>query len=707
MMHNYREKKEVFNEFKSKPIALYGLGDNARLLVQNLKDYNIVCLVATDHIGEEKYGLKILAIDDAIDLADVIIIAASFSATSIIFSRIMNIVPSGMPILNMLGENLVVSDVFDNDPYWNEDYSELIREIDNHEAISFDIFDTLIMRDVLEPKDVFAVLALKINNVNFTEARIDSDKRCRLIKNEPTLDDIYNCIEAEGLNDLKETLKYEVFVELRHVRPRRRMVEALKYALSNGKKVFLTSDMYLKTEEINKLLKKCEVFGDYKLLISCEYGCSKLSGALYDILKNEAGTTSIVHIGDDEHVDKNKAKDKGIDSYLIHSSYRMLAMSPAAYIYDAIESFSDKCYLGYYISSVLNDPFAMNEGRGKVNIISEKDVALLLFPITKMFFDYIIRYSTDYDCLIFPSRDGFFLYNMYCEYRERKRELNLPDARYVYSSRISLSRAALRDRDSLILLIHKLFLYPSKNFKRFIKDLFGYLLPNEFDYTCSELIDKWGKNTLIEKLNIHLPKIIDSLSLSSGSYMKYIDSLGISKYRRIALIDIVSFGTQPYCLSKILDKRVDMISIGTTCIPNVFLTVDRVHSIYGNVNDEEDGIIINNSDLSVLHLFLEMLYSSKDGQFMELNEKGIPVFLKGSEYNSDLLEGVQTELRSLFNDYGANADVPCDFSKKFSHGMLRILMSRFSIVSEELKKKFVFSDPLDGAFETVNLVDSL
>ena len=232
-------------KYKDKKIAVYGLGDNARVLAGGSNNLNLSCLVAKDHIGEEKYGLRILSIEDAIKEAEVIVIAASFSVTSIIFSRIKDIVPTGMPILNMFGENLSTKDPFENDFYWLENYEQFLKEIDAHEVISFDVFDTLIMRDVIEPSDIFRIIANKCDIPDFLSVRVDSEKRCRLNDEEPTLDDIYDYIEEErllGSVSIENLQRLEYSAEIEHILPRRRVIEALEYALKNNKTVFRTSD---------------------------------------------------------------------------------------------------------------------------------------------------------------------------------------------------------------------------------------------------------------------------------------------------------------------------------------------------------------------------------------------------------------------------------------------------------------------------------
>ncbi len=701
---------DSFSQYKSYVIAIYGLGENARLLVENNCKLHFCCLVANDHIGEEKYGLTIRSIDDAVKEADVILIAASFSATSIIYNRIKDVVPEGMPILNMLGENLAITNKSENNPYWAKSFDDLLSVIKDHDVISFDIFDTLIMRDLLDSSDVLAITGETVKDPSLPDDRKRIEKEIRNESHEPKLFDIYTRFvgnrTAYSYNS-DELKQVELSVEENHILPRRRMIDALKYAISSGKKVFLTSDMYMDESELSKLLNNCGVDGDFEIIDSCEYDVSKFTGELFDVLTDKAANSNILHIGDDELVDQTRAEEKGIDSYLIASSYRMLAMSNSSFVFDSIKTFDDKCYLGKLVSEMLNDPFALNGLAGKITLSSYKDIAMLMFPITKLFFDHIISLSENYDCLLFPSRDGFYLFNLYCKYRNDNHNKNLPPAKYIYSSRMSLSRAALKDNDTFDVLIHKLFGNQSKNVKKYVDDLFGVDIPEDFNGAYGSLLEKYGQDNLLNSLHECIPDIVTGLAEVSQCYKDYLGSLDLMKYEKLALIDIVSYGTQPYCLSKILGRKVDMISIGSTGVPNVFMDADSVYSIYGNVNEEVNGSLITKSDLSVLHLLMEVLYSSKDGQFLSIDDSGTPEFLTGSEYNSKLLDGVQSELTAIFDSFISAGNAPIEFSPEFCHGVLRIMRSSNSNIDEKLREQFIFSDPYDGGFVTVNLADSL
>ena len=56
------------------------------------------------------------------------------------------------------------------------------NEIVNHDVISFDIFDTLLTRDVPAPSDIFAIIGEKLGKNNFAEIRITAETKAKALK---------------------------------------------------------------------------------------------------------------------------------------------------------------------------------------------------------------------------------------------------------------------------------------------------------------------------------------------------------------------------------------------------------------------------------------------------------------------------------------------------------------------------------------------
>lgn len=122
---------------------------------------------------------------------------------------------------------------------WNMDY----------EYISFDIFDTLIVRPFWKPEDIFMILDQEfsekfdtINIVDFSTMRIQAEQIARSDSSkgeEITLDDIYseiNKILKIDLDSLEKIKRREIELELEYCYPRQTGKELYNYAISIKKK---------------------------------------------------------------------------------------------------------------------------------------------------------------------------------------------------------------------------------------------------------------------------------------------------------------------------------------------------------------------------------------------------------------------------------------------------------------------------------------
>lgn len=186
-----------------------------------------------------------------------------------------------------------------------------------YDVISFDVFDTLLFRPFHDPKDVFILIAEKVNMLDFVEIRIEAEKKAREKKlamygnHEITLNDIYEEIERKtGLNK-EEGIKIEEEIELSLVYPNEYMKCVYDILKNQGKTIIAVSDMYLSHDTISKMLKKCGYLMD-ELFVSCEYLCNKRNGGLYRQVLSKYQGKEIVHIGDNKATDIDKAIEEGI-----------------------------------------------------------------------------------------------------------------------------------------------------------------------------------------------------------------------------------------------------------------------------------------------------------------------------------------------------------------------------------------------------------
>lgn len=190
------------------------------------------------------------------------------------------------------------------------------------EVVSFDIFDTLIVRPVYEPRDVFRFLNKAFQQLNtkfrlmeFAQMREEAEERTRKLHQEQedvTLEQIYETFCVVFNIDKKiaaKMKKLEIEYELKFCFQRKTAKELFDLAKYLDKKVIITTDMYLPREVIERILRSNN-FSDYeRLYISCELDRTKSNGTIFEYIEDDLGVKGgqILHIGDNWHSDYQNA----------------------------------------------------------------------------------------------------------------------------------------------------------------------------------------------------------------------------------------------------------------------------------------------------------------------------------------------------------------------------------------------------------------
>ena len=196
----------------------------------------------------------------------------------------------------------------------------------------------------------------------------------------------------------------------------------------------------------------------------------------------------------------------------------------------------------------------------------------------------------------------------------------------------------------------------------------------------------------------------DAVNNRDDNYRKYLKSLNTSG--KCSIVDIVTQGTVVAGVSDILDRKMDLIAMGTTELPNKYIDdMKRVHSLLGQINERKGDIRYSFDDFSELHLFLEILYASCDGQFVRIDDSGCPEY-KENEYSEELLVGVQNCLADMISEYDLHNGKTL-FSTEFAKSLLRLFYNKFAMYDEKIRNQFMFDDPYDERMQSCNLIDKL
>ena len=196
----------------------------------------------------------------------------------------------------------------------------LKKKIQEADIVSFDIFDTLIVRPFVGEEDIYYLIEKKYNLEGFAFARINSEDRARkILKREVSIEDIYEQMPFR----FKSTIETELDEHKNLVRVNKQINEIYDYCFKNNKLTICISDMFLTSNYEKELLKKCG-FDIENVYCSCGGFKSKANGELFSNVKELYPGKRILHIGDNKYSDIKMAKDKGIDTVQVYKNVDIL-----------------------------------------------------------------------------------------------------------------------------------------------------------------------------------------------------------------------------------------------------------------------------------------------------------------------------------------------------------------------------------------------
>lgn len=185
---------------------------------------------------------------------------------------------------------------------------KIVRLAAPYEAVAFDVFDTLIKRDVGKPTDLFL-----LGGVDFAQKRKEAEVQARAAgSHEVTLAEIYARPELSGYDPARECV-WETAAAIANFP----VLEAVRILHEQGKRLYFVSDMYLPQEQIYAMLIRC----GYDMLdggfVSSSYGAQKRSGALFHRFLRDTGLKcgQVLFVGDSWRADVLGAALAGIRAW--------------------------------------------------------------------------------------------------------------------------------------------------------------------------------------------------------------------------------------------------------------------------------------------------------------------------------------------------------------------------------------------------------
>lgn len=419
-----------------------------------------------------------------------------------------------------------------------------VEAIDRNHIVSFDVFDTLLMRKVLCPEDVFALverraLALGLPAENFAQHRKTAERQTYCGK----LADIYDTlgrITQLPEDALDALMALELDVE-RSVSLRRDAVaELYEYALRRGKRVVLTSDMYMTEDALAALLRANGIDGWDALIVSCEHGAFKFEGLFAHVKALAADGEGIVHIGDSLDADVRAAEDAGIEAVYIPSALDLARQSGWGAAIDAAESLAERCLVGLSVAGAFGNPFQPGSLSDMTEAQRLTRFGYAAAPVFMGFLTWMASQTAGkgYDGILFTSRDAWLLSEFYPRLRKAAGQ-PLPEGQYFYTSRHAAFLTSASDRAGQSYVSS---FAPSMDNRLFLQNVFGI--------RREELLPPAEGESQMAYMGRHHVLIDEIERRQRAAQLRYFANCGLRKNGRYALVDFVSQGSTQEFLAR-------------------------------------------------------------------------------------------------------------------------------------------------------------
>lgn len=670
--------RKNFIKYQTRRIAIYGIGRRTASLLPGIRDFRIVGLLDREegNVGKVVGGIPVISLPDAEKTADMLIINSDPTNYRIIYRRIMG---TSLPVYYANGEEAEIpEESWADNPYWSCTMDSLRKAIDEHSVISFDFFDTLSMRKLLTPTDLFRLMEKKAKDARLVPSHFAlAQMRQQVFANarELTLQGIYEVLQHElSMDDETTTALMHLEMDLEEMVcvPRRVIVDALKYSKKTGKEVYIVSDTYFLKRDFMRLVRRCGIdgFDEDHVFLSSEHKCSKQDGLLWEKFCGGHVGEKILHIGDNPISDGTQAEACGIDTFHIMSGKEMMESSSVAPLLSRASTLSDSVHVGLLLSRLFHDPFALAHHRGKVYFRSAEDFGYAVFGGVVLRFLMWLHGNAakkGYDDLLFFARDGYFLLQDY-EYLQGLLKETVPRLKYVPVSRRLLYIVTMETEEDLRVVAQ--FPYIGK-FSDYVKSRFNLDIPFSDSHCHEEINAANDADKILEYLRPYKEHIWEEARLERDRYLAFLKKEGIlGCHGKSATVDFSFYGTNQYYFQKMLGISMDGYYF-SACYDksNVYLDTCR---IFGCFNLEDDP----NAERSYVKrksAFLESFLTAPYGMIRFVDGKGDFVCEEDKTNQRNFAvkiasnKGIQEYMRDYLDILGIEDEDGCHGNEAYSY----------------------------------------
>lgn len=522
---------------------------------------------------------------------------------------------------------------------------DLVNILKDYEIISFDVFDTLILRPFLKPTDLFQLMEIATSIDNFAKIRIDAEAEARKITKKENFEiNIFDIYEEIGkyLNiDAKDFINKEFELEETVCYANPYMLDVFNKLKNMGKKIIITSDMYWPKEYLSKLLEKCGYNGFLELFVSCDLQINKGTGKIQKYISKKLKTNNIIHVGDNYNSDIKGSEIANWKTYH-YKSCNEYALSRNELIYDnsILNSISSAIKVNYLYNgkNEWNSFFKYGFYYGGM--------------LSCGFLDYIEQLVKDngFDKILFMARDSKILFDIYNKYYKTY------DNDYFIVSRSSMLEISFEK--NIKMFINFYFKLRSEIGTYTIEDSLVQtdlkILLNklkDYDLNGNDYLDKTNYNKFEKMIYDNKEEIIEYFNTSKKYALDYFKKT-IGNAKKVLCVDLGWNGTIVTLLREFLKDNYDSnVEIYGTFIGNndsikVNTLIEKgiFFPYCFSFKDKTNNLELTDIKDNAKAMFIEAMFTSKEATLLKYDKE----FVYGNKTNNDY---ILTEIHKGIMEY--------------------------------------------------------
>lgn len=365
---------------------------------------------------------------------------------------------------------------------------ELAEKLAAYDIISFDVFDTLILRPFSKPTDLFFVLGEQLGYLDFERIRQEMEWKAREKKYkkkkhyEVTLEEIYQLLSEEtGIPE--KTLDLEVELENHFCFANPYMFQVVEELRKRGKRIIITSDMYLNKARIKNLLENCGYPQFDAYYVSCDLEKSKSAGTIFnEVKKREGKNHTYIHLGDNYIADVEQPKKYGFET----EHYVNVNAVGMPYRPEDMSTITGSAYRGI-VNSHIHNGLAEYTRAYEFGYIYG---GLFVMGYCRFIHEYVKQNGISK--ILFLARDGDILKQVYVKLYPEEAE----NCEYVYWSRLAATKMAAK---YFKYDYFRRFLYHKVNQKYTLEEIFASMELSDMLSGCCNKIKEASQAELTDR----------------------------------------------------------------------------------------------------------------------------------------------------------------------------------------------------------------